>query len=413
MSGCMPIHLRIPGSRPSHVELRGMSPTLVSEAHNLARQTRSRGAHRWSQTLTYDARRRDEWAPIAGFADAQQGQYGTYTVPVVGLETPRGAAPSPYLRCPGANGDYASTPRTPAIAITGDIDIVVRLAADDYTPAAHQILAARWNATDQWSWFFSLRSTGLLRLGLSFDGTAGTAGGWNSDQATGISDGTETFFRATRAAASGAISFYTSANGWAWSPLGGVVSGTAGDLYDSSAPLEVGGYYLGTAENFAGRIHYAEVRRSIGGDPVARFDPSQHVAGTTWASDTGEAWTRAGGTYIADCGAAVVGAVAAGQISVPIDGLAVRTLVLCRRDLVKFEGHRKIYAVTADVWTDGAGAASLGLNCPLLSALADNERMRCGSLYMTAQFLSDEAPVGFGAGSVSPSGEYAMVEQPL
>ena len=44
------------------------------------------------------------------------------------------------LRLPGLSGNYLSTPDTAATSVTGDIDIRVKVALDDWTPSATQTL---------------------------------------------------------------------------------------------------------------------------------------------------------------------------------------------------------------------------------------------------------------------------------
>jgi hypothetical protein len=77
---------------PSSMSLRSIQPTLISVAHSLKRQVRSRGGQRWGFALGFQNRTRDEMAPLLAFALAQVGQYETftYTPPVIG--TPRGVA---------------------------------------------------------------------------------------------------------------------------------------------------------------------------------------------------------------------------------------------------------------------------------------------------------------------------------
>lgn len=74
MSGTFPT-----SPAPSSMSLRTIQPTLVSVAHSLKRQTRSRGAQRWGFALGYHNRTRAEMAPLLAFALAQRGQYGTFS----------------------------------------------------------------------------------------------------------------------------------------------------------------------------------------------------------------------------------------------------------------------------------------------------------------------------------------------
>lgn len=65
--------------QPSSLKITGISPTLTSVTHSLKRQARSRGGQRWLIEAGYPAMNRSEFAPLWAFANAQQGQYNTFT----------------------------------------------------------------------------------------------------------------------------------------------------------------------------------------------------------------------------------------------------------------------------------------------------------------------------------------------
>ena len=78
-----------------------------------------------------------------------------------------------YLRVTGTSGDYASTPDAAALDITGDIDLRVKVALDDWTPAAESTLIAKYTATgNQRSYALAVTATGALIFRWSEDGTA-------------------------------------------------------------------------------------------------------------------------------------------------------------------------------------------------------------------------------------------------
>lgn len=82
MSGTFPTT-----TAPDAVRLRSTTPTLVSTAHSLQRQVRSRGGQRWGFGLDYHNRERATLSELIAFALAQDGQYGTFTfvAPVLSL----------------------------------------------------------------------------------------------------------------------------------------------------------------------------------------------------------------------------------------------------------------------------------------------------------------------------------------
>ncbi len=64
---------------PSSLKITGVSPTLTSITHSLKRQARSRGGQRWLIEANYPPMTRSDFAPLWAFANAQQGQYNTFT----------------------------------------------------------------------------------------------------------------------------------------------------------------------------------------------------------------------------------------------------------------------------------------------------------------------------------------------
>ena len=63
----------------SSIKITGISPTLTSVTHSLKRQARSRGGQRWLIEANYPPMTRSDFAPLWAFANAQQGQYNTFT----------------------------------------------------------------------------------------------------------------------------------------------------------------------------------------------------------------------------------------------------------------------------------------------------------------------------------------------
>ncbi len=78
---------------PTSLKIGSNQPTLVSTAHSLQRQVRSRGGHRWLISAAWAILRRAEWAAFFGFAQAQRGQYGTFSYVLPGnLSNAQGVA---------------------------------------------------------------------------------------------------------------------------------------------------------------------------------------------------------------------------------------------------------------------------------------------------------------------------------
>ena len=197
------------------------------------------------------------------------------------------------LDLPGTSGNYSSTPDTAALDIVGDIDIRVRCAADDWTPASEQMPVAKNNVTgDQRSWAFSVMPTGQLQLSWSTTGLGTGIAVAQSTVAPGFEDGTGHWIRVTLAVASGTVTFYVGEDGSNWTQLGAAVVVGATSIFSGTAALTVGARNAGTGNMFAGLISRMELRNGINGTVVAnpRFD--QQAAGATSFNDgTGKTWT--------------------------------------------------------------------------------------------------------------------------
>jgi len=211
------------------------------------------------------------------------------------------AVQTPCLVLPGTAGAYASTPDAAALDITADIDVRVHAALDDWTPAATQILAAKWTTVaDQRSWAFGVNTDGTLLLEWSEDGTAATLGTESSSVAPTVANGAKLWLRATldvdNGAADADITFYTSADGVTWVQLGATqTNGATTSIFSSSAVLEIGSRVSGTVEPAAGRIFEAVVYDGIAGTAVAH--PIATVA--LLADATPLTWTVNGTAYLA------------------------------------------------------------------------------------------------------------------
>lgn len=81
----------------------------------------------------------------------------------------------------------------------------------------------------------------------------------------------------------------------------------------------------------------------------------------------------------------VNGVHSAGDTTIDVDGM---TGTLKAGDMIKFGGHSKVYMVVSDA-TASAGAATLTIEPPLRSALADNEAVTYDNVSFTVRLTSD------------------------
>ena len=217
------------------------------------------------------------------------------------------------LRTPGTSGNYASCPRTAAIAITGDIDIRWVGSLDDWTPAAYNVLIGRYMSTGNLrSWMLTIdTTTGKPKLYWSTNGTA--LANLVASTAPTVSDGAVLGIRATLDVDNGAsaytATFYTSDDlGETWVQLGTPqTSGAPTSIYDAPGiELEIGGRNSNTGNQLTGYTIRAEVRNGINGTVVANPDFTSDPALDGYAPDgAGNTWTLNGTAALANDGAAI------------------------------------------------------------------------------------------------------------
>jgi hypothetical protein len=86
---------------------------------------------------------------------------------------------------------------------------------------------------------------------------------------------------------------------------------------------------------------------------------------------------------------AVNGSHTAGDTTIAIDGFAADTANRLRvGDFIKFNGHTKVYMVVADV-TSSSGAATVTIEPPLVSSLADDETVSYDNIPFTVHLTND------------------------
>lgn len=81
-------------------------------------------------------------------------------------------------------------------------------------------------------------------------------------------------------------------------------------------------------------------------------------------------------------------------------------------DLVTFASHLKVYEITRDANSDGAGLATVYLNCPLFTALINNEALTWQNVSMKVAAIADTFEREWKAGLVCPGFDVEMLEDP-
>lgn len=275
---------------------------------------------------------------------------------------------------PGVSGSYFSTPDSAAASITGDIDIRVKVALNDWTPAATSTLLGKYDAAgNQQSYLLQVLAAGTLIFYTSSSGTASTSA--ISSVATGLADGSTKWVRATRASASGQVIFYLSDDGVTWNQLGTPQTNTAGAIFDGTALVTIGAFNnAGTGNPAAGRVYRAQIYSGIDGTLAVDFNPNSWTSGTTWASATTETWTINGtaavipvslGGYLAEAAATnlclqsnaftttwvTFGTPDATQNVTGPDGIANSAWTLTDNDPAAYEGIQQAWTIANDSLT--------------------------------------------------------------
>jgi hypothetical protein len=209
-------------------------------------------------------------------------------------------APLPALYLPGTSGNYASTPDSASLSITGDVEIVVRVAATDWTPAAEGAFAGKYSTSgDQRSYAFGVYTDGTLWARFSSDGLTPSWGTVLSTVAPGLTDDSGYWLKLTldvdNGAAGSTARFYQAPDSIAeptsWTQVGAdrVVATGGISLADTTAPLEIGSIAGGTQLLFAGKVRRVIVRNGIGGTVVA--DYRADVPFPRYRDSEGNLWT--------------------------------------------------------------------------------------------------------------------------
>jgi hypothetical protein len=238
------------------------------------------------------------------FTDSSSNAY-TVTINKSGVGT--FVSTGNYLYLPGIASNYASAPDSAALDITGDIDLRVKVALDDWTPSTDNLLVAKRTITgSQQSYFLLVNTTGYLVFYWTTDGS--TLNTRSSDIPTGITDGSTRWVRATLDVNNGAsgntTTFFTSTDGITWTQLGTSIT-VAGvtSVFSGTSTLEIGSQNGGITQA-RGKFFRAQVLNGIGGTVAfdANFEgsiTSLNQASFTESSSNAATVTinRSGSTY--------------------------------------------------------------------------------------------------------------------
>ncbi len=196
----------------------------------------------------------------------------------------------------GVSGNYFYCADLAAQRVTGDLDVTLYCAMDDWTPAASGTLIAKSGLGGNRGWYLQVNTAGNLVLNWSNDGTAVITK--TSTVATGVTDGAWKWVRATLDVDNGAsgndVKFYTSDDGATWTQLGATVT-TAGvtSIFASTNVLEVGTRQGGLTDPWAGQWKRGYVKSGIGALATIVASPcaGEYKFLGTWLDGEGNTWS--------------------------------------------------------------------------------------------------------------------------
>ena len=203
-----------------------------------------------------------------------------------------------------ATGTYCGCPDTPALSITGDLDLRIDLDLGSWFEET-TLLCKRSGASSGISWDFRTWFDGTLSLTWSTGGTTATDVSVSSTAPVAYPSCGRKAVRVTLDVDNGAggytVTFYTSDTiDGTWAQLGDPVATSAGttSVFDSTAGLRIGPYDGSTAATPM-TVYAAQVYSGIGGTLVADVDftgQADTVSGVVDAKGNG--WSVAGEAQI-------------------------------------------------------------------------------------------------------------------
>lgn len=220
------------------------------------------------------------------------------------LGQPKGVG---YVQLDGTSGDYVYTPVSNNLLIAGDIEVVMRVKATDWTAAANQTLVGRYVTTgNQRSWRFYVSTAGAIVLTASADGTVVTSA--TITPTVALTDNVWIWLRMRLQLTNGANSVATldiaadqAEEPTSWTANGSQTAAIIASVFGGTAPLEIGTFGQGTLERFTGQVSRCIVRNGFSGPVAADFDARQcygpgytHPSGYAWSLGLPKIYDRSG-----------------------------------------------------------------------------------------------------------------------
>lgn len=190
-----------------------------------------------------------------------------------------------YVYLPGAASNMLTVPHSASLNGT-DFEVIAHLAPDSWT--SYGTIASRWEGASN-AFFFQTTPTGALRL---YSYVGATAFDKVSTASVAFAAGSAGWVRATRTAATGTVTFFTSTDGITWTQLGLTSSTTVGSLSAPTLAFKIGEYGFG-GDPIAAKIYRVIYRTEVGGANVVDINTAAATGGsvTTFVAGTGQTVT--------------------------------------------------------------------------------------------------------------------------
>lgn len=217
-------------------------------------------------------------------------QYGSSVAPNTNEPLLLGHTGENYLYLPGVGGNYASTPDAAALDITGDIDIRVRVALDDWTPSADSVLVGKFFSA-QISYAVLIATDGKPYWAWSTDGSTSsvTASTIAPPFVNGVAYWVRVAVDVNISGTDRSVSFYYAADSAtepsSWTLHQTITLAGTTSLYSGTADLHVGAILSGGSANVAAAKFYRAVIYSDLTETTKVFD-ADFTSGITSGAQT-------------------------------------------------------------------------------------------------------------------------------
>jgi len=151
----------------------------------------------------------------------------------------------------------------------------------------------------------------------------------------------------------------------------------------------------GSVQRWGFRLEYSNRSRAEMAELMAHAisQRGQYGSFTFVPAVLGQPQSAVSGTPLAS------GATASGR-SISTDGWANSVTAMKAGEFVKFNGHNKVYMLTADVVTDGSGQATLSIEPALYADVADNEPLVVSNVPFTVAYAAPQHEWSLAGGPV-------------